>query len=132
MVQVTTELAGLNSLEGALLRSTILDASGAEVARVETRDPALPVQQTLLVKGHKLWSVDEPNLYTLVSEVLVGGTATWWIRERTTFGIRSITIDAENGLRLNGVPLKLRGGCIHHDHGPLGAASLRPRRGAQG
>lgn len=122
VVQVTTELAGLNSLDGAVLRSTVLDASGAQVARVETATRLSPVQQTLVVRGAQLWSVDEPNLYTLHSELLVGGGVA--DRETTVFGIRAITIDAENGLRLNGTPLKLKGGCIHHDHGPLGAAAF--------
>jgi beta-galactosidase len=122
VVQVATELAGLNSLEGAVLRSTVLDAQGSVAAQVETATRLTMVQQTLLVKGAKLWSVEEPNLYTLVSEVLVGEAVV--DSERTTFGIRSITIDAENGLRLNGIPMKLKGGCIHHDHGPLGAAAF--------
>ncbi len=122
VVEVTTELAGLSSLEGALLRSTILDAGGAQVARVESFSRLATVRQTLLVKGAKLWSVDEPNLYRLVSEVLVDGSVV--DTETTIFGIRSITIDAEHGFRLNGAPMKLRGGCIHHDHGPLGAAAF--------
>jgi beta-galactosidase len=122
VVQVSTELVGLDSLEGAALRSIILDASGAEVARVETATRISPVQQTLLTKGAKLWSIEEPNLYTLKSEVRVGDNVV--DTETTTFGIRSITIDAENGLRLNGVAMKLKGGCIHHDHGPLGAAAF--------
>ena len=66
--------------------------------------------------------MDNPNLYTLLSEVLVGGNVV--DTEKTTFGIRSLTIDAANGLRLNGVPMKLKGGCIHHDHGLLGAAAF--------
>lgn len=104
------------------MRSTVLDAAGVEAARVETATRLNSVQQTLLVKGAKLWSVDEPYLYTLVSEVLVGSSEA--DIETTTFGIRSITIDAEQGLRLNGAPMKLKGGCIHHDHGPLGAAAF--------
>ena len=56
------------------------------------------------------------------AKLVVGGSLV--DTEKTTFGIRSITIDAENGLRLNGVPMKLKGGCIHHDHGPLGAAAF--------
>jgi beta-galactosidase len=122
VVQVATELASLSGgSEGAVLRTTVLDAEGAAVAQIETPVKRLSVQQTLLVKGAKLWSVDEPNLYTLLSEVLVGGSVV--DTERTTFGIRSIAADAQDGFRLNGVPLKLKGGCIHHDHGPLGAAS---------
>ena len=73
------------------------------------------------MKGARLWSVEEPNLYTLLSEVVMGGSVV--DTERTTFGIRSIEVDAQHGFRLNGVPMKLKGGCIHHDHGPLGAAS---------
>ena len=65
--------------------------------------------------------MEAPNLYTLLSEVLVGGEVV--DSEKTTFGIRSISVDAEHGLRLNGVPLKMKGGCVHHDNGPLGAAS---------
>jgi beta-galactosidase len=122
VVQVATELAGLNSLEGAVLRSTVLDAGGVEVARAECATRLSPVQQTLLVKDARLWSVEEPVLYTLRSEVLVGGSVV--DAESTPFGIRAITIDTENGFRLNGVALKLKGGCVHHDHGPLGAASF--------
>ena len=40
----------------------------------------------------------------------------------TTFGIRSLSVDARRGLRINGKSVKLLGGCIHHDHGLLGAA----------
>lgn len=122
VVQVQTELVGVNSLEGAVLLSKVLDAGGKEVARGETATRLGAIQQTLLVPNAKLWSVEEPNLYTLVSEVRVGGRVV--DTENTTFGVRSITIDAENGLRLNGAPLKLMGGCIHHDHGPLGAAAF--------
>ncbi len=78
-------------------------------------------QQTLTVKDARLWSVDEPNLYCLLSELLVAGEVV--DSEHTTFGIRAITVDAEHGFRLNGVPMKLKGGCVHHDNGLLGAAS---------
>lgn len=122
VVQASTELAGLNSLEGTVVRSTVLDADGVEVARAECATRLSPVQQTLLVKDAKLWSVETPILYTLRSEVLVEGSVV--DAATTTFGIRSITMDAENGFRLNGAPMKLQGGCIHHDHGPLGAASF--------
>jgi len=122
VVQVATEMASLSgSAEGAVLRATVLNAEGDAVSQVETPVKSLSVQQTLLVRGAELWSVDEPNLYTLLSEVLVSGIVI--DTERTTFGIRSIAVDAQNGFRLNGVPMKLQGGCIHHDHGPLGAAS---------
>jgi beta-galactosidase len=122
VIQVATNLASLSgSSEGAILRSAILNEQGTALAQVETSLKCLSVQQTLLVKDARLWSVDEPNLYTLLSEVHMGGSVV--DTETTTFGIRSIDVDAQNGFRLNSVPLKLKGGCIHHDHGPLGAAS---------
>ena len=121
VIQVSTELAGLDSLEGAILRSTVLDAHGGVAAQVETHTRLAEVQQIMLVKNARLWSVDEPTLYTLLSEVWQNGTLV--DAESTQFGIRSIEIDADNGLRLNGKPLKMKGGCIHHDNGPLGAAS---------
>jgi beta-galactosidase len=121
VIQITTELANLSSLAGAVLRSTILDAQGAVVAVVESPAKISSIQQTVVVNGAELWSVEEPNLYTLLSEVLVVNSVV--DTETTIFGIRSITVDAQNGLRINGTPLKMKGGCIHHDNGPLGAAS---------
>jgi beta-galactosidase len=118
-VQVITELAGTTT--GAVLRSTILDADGATVAQAETPAADPTVQQTLTVNTARLWSVDDPNLYSLVSEIWVDGKLV--DSEKTTFGIRSIAVDSQNGFRLNGVPLKLKGGCVHHDNGILGAAS---------
>ncbi|NLE45582.1 MAG: glycoside hydrolase family 2 protein [Chloroflexi bacterium] len=122
VVHVSTELASPSGpVDGAVLRTTVLDPAGSPMAWVETPLRTLCVQQTLLLKKARLWSVEEPNLYTLLSEVLVnGGVAD---TERTPFGIRSIAIDPQNGFRLNGIPMKLKGGCIHHDHGLLGAAS---------
>ena len=121
VIQVTTELANISGTDGAVLRSTILDAQGIQVAKVEIPARLSTIQQTLLVKNAKLWSIDQPNLYSLLSELLLGGIVV--DTEKTTFGIRSITVDAAYGLRINGVPLKMKGGCIHHDNGPLGAAS---------
>lgn len=43
---------------------------------------------------------------------------------QTLFGIRTITVDSVRGLRINGKPVKLKGGCVHHDNGLLGAVSL--------
>ena len=44
--------------------------------------------------------------------------------ESTTFGIRSLTLDPDRGLRINGETVKLRGACVHHDNGVLGAATI--------
>ncbi|MEN6480384.1 MAG: glycoside hydrolase family 2 TIM barrel-domain containing protein, partial [Anaerolineales bacterium] len=118
-VRVLTALAGVSA--GAVLRSTIVSAQGEALASVETPITGATVEQILDVSGVQLWSLTTPALYTLRSEVLLGVEVV--DVEETTFGFREVCIDAQHGLRLNGEPLKLKGGCIHHDNGLLGAAS---------
>jgi beta-galactosidase len=67
-----------------------------------------------------LWSPDAPNLYTVVQELRADGVVV--DERRTRFGVRTITADAVNGLRINGKPLELKGGNIHHDNYMIGAA----------
>lgn len=74
------------------------------------------------INSAALWDIENPNLYTLKTEIYDGEVLC--DTSENTFGIRTITADAENGLLLNGKSLKLRGGCIHHDHGALGAAAF--------
>jgi beta-galactosidase len=78
--------------------------------------------QAIKVDAPRLWSPASPNLYALVQEVRMDGVLT--DVRRTRFGIRTIAVDAEQGLRINGQPIKLRGGNIHHDNYMLGAAGL--------
>lgn len=75
---------------------------------------ASAVSQQIQITKPALWSVDTPNLYKAVT--IIGDDTV-----STLFGIRSFTVDAVNGARLNGLPVKLKGGCVHHDNGPLGA-----------
>jgi beta-galactosidase len=77
--------------------------------------------QDVMVRNAALWSLDSPSLYTAVSEIYSSDKRLDSIE--TTFGIRSVTFDVANGFRLNGQPMKLKGGCVHHDNGPLGAKS---------
>ncbi|NLG26085.1 MAG: glycoside hydrolase family 2 protein [Clostridiales bacterium] len=74
-----------------------------------------------------LWDLDQPHRYTLAVEVSAEGEVTDQAEVR--FGIRSIEIDAERGFRLNGRPLKLKGGCVHHDNGILGACAYPAAEG---
>ncbi|HUB91689.1 MAG TPA: glycoside hydrolase family 2 TIM barrel-domain containing protein [Dyella sp.] len=75
---------------------------------------------TLSISNPALWSPDSPNLYTLVQDVYVHGAAT--DERRTRFGARTISVDAVHGLLINGKPVLLRGGNIHHDNYMLGGA----------
>ena len=105
----------------------IVSQAGDVVARTTQTERVGPkshatIASRLAVTRPALWSPDSPNLYTLVHEVRVGGALV--DTRRTRFGIRTITVDARNGLRINGQPLKLRGGNIHHDNYMLGAAGF--------
>ena len=74
------------------------------------------------VFGPKLWDVDNPNLYTLITVVEGNGM----VDTRTTkVGFRSLRFDADKGFFLNGSNLKLKGICMHHDAGTLGSAVPR-------
>ena len=75
---------------------------------------------TLQVPGAKLWSEKDPKLYTCRVTLSENGKIVDAAEE--TFGIRKITWD-NKGFYINGVSTLLRGGCVHHDHGILGAAT---------
>ena len=88
------------------VRNTVYNASGKEVG--------------LKVKNPHLWSVEDPYIYKVRTQVLVGGKVVdevW-----TTTGFRDFKFDAETGFWLNGKNFKLNGVCEHHDFGCLGAA----------
>lgn len=71
------------------------------------------------IKNPLLWSPDSPQLYEVLTKVYADGKQQ--DEYKSVFGIREISIDAKNGFVLNGKNMKLKGGCVHHDNGPLGA-----------
>jgi len=122
-VRVRTEIDGRGEGQGMSLISRVVDARGRVVAATSADGPFAaasgPLDQQMTVLLPHLWSPDTPMLYRLVSTVTVGGRVV--DQTQTSFGIRSLSFDAAHGLLLNGRPLKLRGGCVHHDNGPLGS-----------
>ena len=76
----------------------------------------------LSVEHPELWSPDSPHLYRAVTEILRDGKPV--DRVETTFGIRTLSWSVDNGLLLNGKSIKLQGGSVHHDNGPLGAEAF--------
>lgn len=124
-VNVKTKVnnAGAEAAE-VILITKIVDASGKEQAKTSSVQSIkagkyYEFDEHIQVTEPQLWSVSEPNLYTAISEVYIGKKLSD-IYE-TTFGIRSISFDAKKGFQLNGETMKLKGGCVHHDNGPLGA-----------
>ena len=118
--------------------SLLREADGAEVL---TRTAVTQVQpgaaatayMTMTVDSPLLWSAETPNLYLLRAEVREVGTYRTHIipidaptldQETVLFGIRTVEADVRHGLRVNGQTVKLKGGCLHHDNGPIGAVSL--------
>ncbi|MFO8002151.1 MAG: beta-galactosidase GalB [Marinilabilia sp.] len=75
------------------------------------------------VAGPQLWSIDKPQLYRAVTTVLIGEEKL--DEYETEFGIRNFHFDSDKGFFLNGESVKLKGVCLHHDQGALGAALNR-------
>lgn len=67
-----------------------------------------------------LWSPESPSMYKVVTTISVNGEQT--DRYTTGFGIRTMAFDPDSGFTCNGKSYKLKGICLHHDFGPLGAA----------
>ena len=78
------------------------------------------VSRTLPVPSPQLWSPESPYLYTLTVSILKDGKDV--DKKSIKTGIRTVRVSKEKGFQLNGVTRKLKGVCLHHDLGPLGAA----------
>ena len=125
--EINIKTSVLNELSEAAtvkLVTLIMSSDGTELARTETSNTVVAgsryeFDNETTLAAPRLWSVDSPVLHTAVSEVYCNGTL--MDRVSTNFGIRSIKFSAEEGFLLNGIPVRLKGGCVHHDNGPLGS-----------
>jgi len=102
----------------------IVNSDGHEVAKAESQlpiksDASDDIVQELTVTSPQLWSIESPVLYTAIAEIYNGNELA--DRTETKFGFRTLSCDATNGFQLNGKTIKLHGGCVHHDNGPLGS-----------
>ena len=110
------------------LRTTVFEPGGREIALTESRKRLGKRAEQEFDQSVELqcpvtpWSLETPVLYTAVTEVLADGKVA--DRVETRFGIRSIAFNARDGFLLNGKPLKLKGACMHHDNGCMGAAAF--------
>ena len=114
-------------LYGVTVETTLFNASGKKVGIAQTHMNLAPgddaeAAQEITVTHPALWSPGSPVLYSAVSHVEKHGKVLDQVE--TPFGIRSLAWSAEKGLLLNGSPIKLTGGSVHHDNGPLGAAAF--------
>jgi len=109
--------------------NVVTQKHGGENVRVsllwkgETVATGLGTNVNLTVKNAHLWSDVEPNLYQVKVELLKDGETI--DQEVKNFGIRTLQWTDTEGLLVNGKPTLLRGGCLHHDNGILGAREYR-------
>lgn len=126
-IRVATELKNrTHNVKDAVLETVIKDEDGNVVASdvqpvtlFEAQERS--VKSRMTVDAPKLWSAETPELYTCESTLMADGKAA--DKNVTAFGIRMLQADAKKGFRVNGAVTKLRGACLHHDSGLLGAAT---------
>ena len=108
--------------EADRIRTEIFAPDGRRVASSSESAAAddCRLQQVLEVSRPQLWTPETPSLYRAVTSVYACGKKV--DEYTTTFGIRSISLVADQGFFLNGEPRKFQGVCNHHDLGPLGSA----------
>lgn len=120
-VEISLSGEGFKS-EASAKRTIQINPCSREIAKI-----------TVILNNPFLWDIDTPNLYSAHAKVTDKGEfRTHLIRNKvditdefsTLFGVRTICTDVVRGLRINGKTVKLKGGCVHHDNGLLGAASL--------
>lgn len=137
-LRVTTmeiqENGALVQVEALIQNDTVLARNVNINVRIEDRNMATVIEDVyavrvpgqskyhfskkLFVERVTLWIADNPEMYTVRATLQWDGETK--DRDEVKTGFRKITIDAVNGLRINGEKVKLRGACIHHDQGLLG------------
>jgi len=109
------------------IQTTIWGPAETKSSEPEQRLDLLPEQsaeanQEIIIHQPTLWSPSNPRLYRAITRIIKDGKVLDEVE--TPFGVRSLAWSAEKGLLLNGAPIKLAGGSVHHDNGPLGAAAF--------
>ncbi|TCC36410.1 glycoside hydrolase family 2 TIM barrel-domain containing protein [Kribbella speibonae] len=128
LVEVAVQVANTSNRRTTVdVAVSVVNPGGAEVAAgvvpvtVSPNGTSLS-RQRLYIRAPERWSAESPVLYTAEARIIRDGTTL--DETAATFGIRRIQVDPVNGLRVNGETVKLRGACIHHDNGILGAATI--------
>lgn len=107
------------------VETSVLDGTGKVVKIVQSKqsiaaNQSIKLDQSIELSNPKLWNVETPNLYQTLTKVIMGGKVI--DDQLNSFGIRTFKFDAATGFWLNGKNFKLKGACLHHDGGAVGAA----------
>lgn len=132
-MNLTTKVANdTKAAANITLKQTVFPKGGktdAAIGTVTTASKSIAagasadVTSTITAASPKLWSIKNPNLYTVRTEVLNGGKVL--DTYDTEYGFRWTGFDAISGFSLNGEKVKLKGVSMHHDQGSLGAVANR-------
>ena len=123
---VTVFNSGESDAHGEI-RLSIVDNKGAAVTSTQAdffvpQNASVARAVNIPLSNMALWTLDAPTLYYAVFNVTAGSAPTQTVTLH--FGVRTIAFDADKGFQLNGKSMKMQGGCVHHDNGPLGAAAI--------
>jgi len=104
------------------VENLLVDAAGKTVAQIKDADFNADgnIIKTLNVDNAQLWSPESPYLYKLVTRLYRKGKLVDQTQQKV--GIRTVRVAQHDGFQLNGVSRKIKGVCLHHDLGPIGAA----------
>jgi beta-galactosidase len=128
VISVRTRVANETAeRSGLTVETRIVDSAGKPISNTKSTIDApagggAEVNQEMAVSRPVFWSPESPALYRAVTRLLEGGKVVDEVE--TPFGIRTLTWSADKGLLLNGKSIKLVGGSVHHDNGPLGAMAF--------
>jgi beta-galactosidase len=125
-VRVESTVVNQSDAPRAVTLRVLILGPNAGVGSVETEPQTIPPGRSAVfrherqVRNPRLWDIDDPALYT--AHVVVSDGRRPLDHEAVPFGIREFRFDAATGFWLNGRNFKLKGVCLHHDGGGLGAA----------
>ncbi len=126
VIRIVTTIVNRTADEQAgTVHCTLLDATESTVLAMHAQmtlaaEEQNDVEFTGVVQAPALWSPDDPHVYTLHTLIKQGDSV---LDERIeNVGIRTIEFSPEWGFKLNGASMKMKGVCLHHDAGPVGAA----------
>ncbi len=125
-VKIQTTLDNTTAKAGKItLRTALVSPDGKTLATQDSEAALVPgksttVNQQLKVPHPRLWSLESPQLHTLVTRITAGDTVLDEVR--TPFGIRNAEFRSDTGFWLNGKNFKLKGVCLHQDGGAVGVA----------
>jgi len=127
-ISVETEVTNTTNKEVTFkVLNTISNIDGVELLSFSSKEVTVKAKKTVKCKdtavllNPKLWDPENPNLYYLTTKILDGKKC--YDNSTVRFGIREILYDKDKGFFLNGKFTKIKGVCLHHDNGALGAMS---------